>query len=162
MTCGRMLMLKPSYLQTETVKTSCLCIAMPGMLHAHHAGPVCASEFLLKLAQPQTTRVICSSHLCLFVLVCSASAELFEGGSSHALLHTLQGLPLILAAMFLLRWGLMWLEAPLLSVVGNYNLTWQVSYLLWVEAASDLPGCYTNRLHAWQDLLHGRTSGGLC
>lgn len=55
----------------------------------------------------------------------SVSEELFAGGSSAALLQTLQGLPLILLALFVLRGGLMWLEAPILSLLGP-AMSWQV------------------------------------
>jgi hypothetical protein len=55
----------------------------------------------------------------------SLSGELFEGGSVTALLGIAKGLPVILAAMFLLRGGLIWLEAPLLSLLGP-RMSWQV------------------------------------
>ena len=56
---------------------------------------------------------------------CSLSGELFAGGSASALLQLLSGLPVILGAMFLIRGGLMWLEAPLLSLLGP-RMSWQV------------------------------------
>jgi NhaP-type Na+/H+ or K+/H+ antiporter len=51
------------------------------------------------------------------------TGELFQGGSEAALL-TLKCLPAIIIAMFGLRWILMTLESPLLSLVGP-RLSWQ-------------------------------------
>jgi hypothetical protein len=55
----------------------------------------------------------------------SLSGELFAGGSASALLQLLSGLPVILGFMFLFRGALMWLEAPLLSLLGP-RMSWQV------------------------------------
>lgn len=54
----------------------------------------------------------------------SITAELFEGGKAEAALLTVKCLPAIIIAMFALRWLLMTVEAPLLSLVGP-RLTWQ-------------------------------------
>lgn len=52
----------------------------------------------------------------------SLSGDILDAGD---LLDILKGFPVILAAMFLLRGGLIYLEAPLLSLVGP-RMSWQV------------------------------------
>lgn len=54
----------------------------------------------------------------------SLTGELFQGGYAAALMLLARSLPAIIAAMFGLRWVLMTLEAPLLSLVGP-ALNWK-------------------------------------
>jgi hypothetical protein len=65
----------------------------------------------------------------------SLSSELSAGGSAPALLEVVQGLPAILAAMFLFRGLLMCLEAPLLGIMGP-RMSWQVRR----QSSSGRPG----------------------
>eukprot|EP00878_Enallax_costatus_P032705 GHUV01035962.1.p1 GENE.GHUV01035962.1~~GHUV01035962.1.p1 ORF type:complete len:295 (+),score=35.57 GHUV01035962.1:136-1020(+) len=54
----------------------------------------------------------------------SLSHTIFQSGSPSGLWTTLTALPVILIAMFGLRWALISIEAPLLSIMGH-GLSWQ-------------------------------------
>lgn len=117
----------------------CVCLGQKGIVVAAEAcfrvalfrSPTCV--LILTTPSPSPLPWLWQSELlaqlrapfALSALPCSLSGELFSGGSASALLQILQGLPVILVAMFLLRGGLIWLEAPLLSLLGP-PMSWQV------------------------------------
>lgn len=77
----------------------------------------------LCLLLPPSPVCVCA---CVAHHILSQYGELFAGDStSAALLQILSGLPVILLFLFVLRGGLMGLEAPLLSLLGP-RMSWQV------------------------------------